>query len=321
MPRLATLLLTLGLALPVANAAHAETLAGIQAQVDTRAPGALAAAEAFAKANARSAPAWIALARARLQAGQAEAAIAAADKATQLAPTDAQAFRWLGNAYGQRVGQVGMFGKMAIAPKLRAAFERAVALDGDLLEARFALIEFYVQAPGALGGGMDKAQAQVAQIARRDAAQGELARARVEVIGEHPDEAAKHYAAALAARPADPKVRLAVAVGYQQLERWDDAFRVLRAWTAEPAAPAIAWYQFGRAAALSGRSLDEGAAALEKFLALPRAADDPEPKNALYRLGQVHARAGHKPQARAALDRALALDPKYDDARKERAKL
>jgi len=309
------------LALALAGTAHAETLAGIQAKVDTRAPDALAAAEAFAKANAGSAPAWIALTRARLQAGQAEQAIAAADKATKLAPDDAQAFRWLGNAYGMRVGQVGMLGKMAVAPKLRAAFERAVQLDGNLLEARFALVEFYMQAPGALGGGVDKARAQAVQIGRRDAAQGQLAHAGIALHEKRAADAHQHYAAALAARPVDPRVRLAVAAGYQRLERWDDAFGLLRAWTAEPAAPASAWYQLGRAAAVSGRSLDEGAAALEKYLALPRTFDDPEPKHALYRLGQVHARAGRKPQARVALDRALALDPKFEDAKAERAKL
>jgi len=311
----------LAFALAIALPAHAETLAGIQAQVDTRAPGALAAAEAFAKANANSAPAWIALTRARLMAGQAEPAIAAAEKATKLAPGNAVAFQWLGNAYGQRIGQVGMFGKLSMAPKLRDAFERAVQLDGGLLEARFALVDFYMMAPGAIGGGVDKARAQAAEIGKRDAAQGQLAQASMAMIEDRDADAAKHFAAAITTRPSDPKVRLAVAVGYQQLERWDDAFRVLRAWTAEPAAPAIAWYQFGRASALSGRSLDEGAAALEKFLALPRVADDPEPKNALYRLGQIQARAGRKPQARAAFDRALALDPKYADARTERAKL
>jgi tetratricopeptide (TPR) repeat protein len=313
--------LVLGLVLSCADAARAETLAAVQAQVDARAPGALAAAEAFAKANASNGPAWIALTRARLMAGQAEAAIAAAEKATKLAPVDAKAFQWLGNAYGMRIGQVGMFGKLSLAPKLRDAFERAVQLDGDLLEARFALIDFYMMAPGAIGGGVDKARAQATQIARRDAAQGEIAQAGIALHEDKPADAARHYAAALAAKPTDRKVRLAVAVGYQQMERWDDAFRVLHAWTSEAAAPAMAWYQLGRAAALSGRSPDEGVAALEKFMTMARGQDDPEPKHALYRLGQIHARAGRKPQARAAFDRALALDPKYADAKAERAKL
>lgn len=307
MSRIAALALALGLALsPVAMAA---------------APPTLAVAEAAARANPKSAPAWIALVEARLRAGQAEKAIAAGEKATQLAPGDAQAFRWLGNAYGMRIGQVGMFGKMTMAPKLRAAFERAVQLDGDLLDARFALVDFYMMAPGAIGGGVDKARAQAAEIGKRDAAQGRIAQAGIALHEDRAADAAKHYAAALAARPADPKVRMAVAVGYQRMERWDDAFALLRAWTAEPSAPAGAWYQVGRLAALSGRHLDEGVAALEKFLALPRNADDPEPKNALFRLGQVQAKAGRKPQARAAFDRALALDPKYDDAKAERAKL
>jgi tetratricopeptide (TPR) repeat protein len=319
MTRVATLLLAIAVAL--SGTARADTLAGVQALVDARAPGALAAAEAFAKAHANEGPAWIALARARLVAGQAEAAIAAAEKATKLAPADAMAFHWLGNAYGMRIGQVGMFGKLSLAPKLRDAFEHAVRLDGDLLEARFALIDFYMLAPGAIGGGVDKAQAQAAQIGKRDAAQGQVALAGIALHQDDAAAAAMHYTAALAARPDDTKVRLSVAAGYQRLERWDDAFRLLRAWTAEPGAPASAWYQLGRAAAVSGRFPDEGAAALERFMALPRAPDDPEPKNALYRLGQIHARAGRKPQAKAAFDRALALDPKYAEAKAERAKL
>ena len=321
MPRLATFMLALGLAIAMAGPASAQTLASVTAQVDVRVPGSLAAAEAFAKANPKNAAAWSLLARARIHAGQADKAIDAAERATKLAPNDAQAFRWLGTSYGARIGQVGMFGKMSIAPKLRDAFERAVQLDGDLLEARNALIEFYAQAPGALGGGIDKAKAQAVQIGKRDAAQGQLAHARIALFEKRQADALKHFAAALAAKPADPKVRMAVAAGYQQLERWDDAFRLLRAWTGEATAPGMAWYQLGRAAAVSGQALDEGAAALEKFLAMPRERDDPEPKNALYRLGQIHARAGRKPQAKVAFDRALALDPKYEDAKAERAKL
>jgi tetratricopeptide (TPR) repeat protein len=300
---------------------HAQTLATVQAQVDARAPTALAAAEAFAKANAGNAQAWIVLTRARLQAGKAEAAIAAAEKATKLAPKDAQAFRWLGSAYGQRIGQVGMFSKLSMAPKLRAAFERAVQLDGDLMEARYALVEFYLQAPGAIGGGIDKARAQATEMGRRDPAQGQIANARIALHEERKADAFKHYAAALAAKPADARVRLAVAAGYQHLERWDEAFRLLHAWTAEDPASGPAWYQLGRAAAVSGKSLDAGVAALEKYLTLPHAGDDPENKHALYRLGQIHAQAGRKAQARVVLDRALALDPAYADAKAERAKL
>ena len=46
----------------------------------------------------------------------------------------------LGSAYGSRIGQVGMFSQMSMAPKLRDAFEKTVALDPNNLDAREALV-------------------------------------------------------------------------------------------------------------------------------------------------------------------------------------
>jgi tetratricopeptide (TPR) repeat protein len=320
MPRLSAILFAASL-LAFALPAGATVPAALQARIEARDPAALPAAEAHAKANARSAAAWIALAQARLQARRAEPAIEAAKKATALAPKNAQAFRWLGNAYGMRIGEVGMLGKMAVAPKLRDAFETAVRLDPTLDEVRYSLIEFYLQAPGALGGGIDKARAQAAEIGKRDVARGHLARGRIALHEEDAAAAQKAYAAALAARPRDPKVRLPVALAYQQLERWDDAFALLRAWIAEEPAAATPRYQLGRAAALSGRHADEALAALQAFLAMKRAPDEPEPKHAYWRMGQIHARAGREAEARAAWTAALKLDPKFTEAKDELAKL
>ena len=304
-----------------AATAHAQSTSAVAAKLDAHAPGALAAAEVLAKADAKNADAWILLARARVQAGQGEAAIKAAQRATLLAPRNALAFRWLGTAYSVRIGQVGMFGMMAIAPKLRDAFEQAVRLDGDLLDARFALIEFYLQAPGAMGGGVDKARVQAREIGKRDAAQGALAQGRIALQEKQPDAAYAAYQSALAAKPADPRVRAAVAMGYQQLERWPDAFALLQAWNRETPATAAARYQLGRAAALSGQHGDEGLAALQAFLGLPRGPDDPENKHAYWRMAQIHAKAGRKAEARTALATALKLDPQFAEARAEMAKL
>ena len=48
---------------------------------------------------------------------------------------------------------------------------------------------------------------------------------------------------------------------------------------------------------------------------MPRGMDDPAPKHAHYRLGQVLAQAGRKDEARAAYQTALKLDPKFKDAK------
>jgi len=321
MTSLRSLVFALSLTTAFAAPVRAETLAGINAQLEARAPGALVAAEAFAKANAGNAEAWIALTRARLQAGKAEQALAAAEKATKLAPDSAQSFYWLGNAYGARIGEVGMLSKMGMAPKLRDAFERTVKLDPDQLQARSALIEFYLQAPGMIGGGIDKARAQATEIFKRDKAQGFMAQGRIAVHEKNSAQALKFYEAALATKPGDAGVRLAVAIAYQQLERWADAFKHLRAWTAEDPKAGAAWYQTGRASALSGLFLDEGIAGLQRYMTLPHGKNEPQQQHALYRLGQIHAKAGRKDKARIALQAALKLDPKYADAKAELAKL
>jgi len=256
-----------------------------------------------------------------LQANQGEAAISSAEKATKLAPNNSQAYFLLGSAYGSRIGQVGMFSQMSMAPKLRDAFEKTVALDPNNLDAREALIQFYLQAPAMVGGGKDKANLQVNEIAKRDAARGHLARAQVFMVEKNTVAALKSYEAAYAAKPTDKSIRLALGIGYQMTERWNDAFKHFRAWTAQDDKAGPAWYQLGRTSAMSGLQLEEGVAALQKYLLMPHAVNDPQNKNAYHRLGQLYAKLGKKAEAKAALQAALKLDPKFTDAKAELAKL
>ena len=60
---------------------------------------------------------------------------------------------------------------------------------------------------------------------------------------------------------------------------------------------------------------------MQRYLTLPHGRDEPKKQNALYRLGQIQAKAGRKDLARIALQGALAIDPKYAEAKAELAKL
>lgn len=299
----------------VALPAFAKTIPEVRAMVESKAPGALAAAEALTKAAPNDADAWVVLVRARLQIKQAEKAIAAGEKATALGPRNAQAFYWLGNAYGNRLGEVGMLSKMSIAPKLRDAFEQAVKLDPALVDARTSLIEFYLQAPGMMGGGIEKARAQATAIAKYDQARGLTAQARIALHEKKPAEALKYYERAYALKPDSMQTRLSLIMGYQQVKRWKDAYAMAKQWTVDEPKKAAAWYQIGRIAAESGQYLPEGEAALRAFLTMARESGDAEPKNAHYRLGQIFAKAGRKDEARASLQAALKIDPNLKEAK------
>lgn len=304
-----------------ASSAFAITTADVRNLVEARDKKALASADALVKAEPKNAEAWILLTRARLQANLAETAITSAEKAVKLAPNNSQAQFILGNAYGSRIGQVGMFSQMSMAPKLRDAFEKTVALDPDNLDAREALVQFYLQAPAVIGGGKDKANLQVNEISKRDAARGHLARAQVFISEKNNAAAIKSYEAAYAAKPSDKNIRMALGIGYQMTERWNEAFKHFRAWTTQDDKAGPAWYQIGRTSALSGLQLEEGIAALQKYLGMPHAVNDPQNKNAYHRLGQLYVKIGKKNEAKAALQAALKLDPKFADAKTELAKL
>ena len=305
----------------ISTVALAITPQELKSQLDAGDKKALPNAEVFAKANPKNTEALILLTRARLQAGKSELAVNSAEKAATLSPNNAQAQFWLGNAYGSQIGKVGMLSKMSLAPKLRDAFEATIRLDPNNLDARESMLQYYLQAPSVVGGGKDKAVLQVKEIAKRDAARGHLAQAQIYMADKNTAAALKSYEAAYAAKPSDASIRLALGVGYQQANRWNDAFKHFRAWAAQDDKAGVAWYQIGRSSALSGQLLDEGIAALKKYLGMPHGVNEPQNKNAYYRIGQLYAKAGKNAEAKAAFQNALKLDPSYKEVKAELAKL
>jgi tetratricopeptide (TPR) repeat protein len=299
----------------VVGVAYAASVSDVQSMLKTNASGALLAAEALVKAEPKNGEAWIALAQARVYAKQYEKAIDAGEKAVGLSPKNAQAHYWLGNALGSRIGQVGMLGKMSIAPKLHDAFEQAVKLDPSLSDARNSLIQFYLQAPSVAGGSVDKAKAQAAAMAKYDRATSLGAQARIAMHEKNWAQAVKYGEAAMTLKPDDAKMRQQLIVLYQETKRWSDAYAAVKKWIAQSPNSNNAYYQLGRLAAESGQYLPEGETALRTYLKMPRDAEDPQPKNAHYRLGQVLAKVGRKDEARAAFQAALKLDPKMREAK------
>ena len=301
--------------------AHATTPAEARALLEAKDSRAAAAIEGLAKVQPRNAEAQVLLVRLRLQQGRAEDALDLAEEIVDFAPNDASAHNWLGNAYGSRIGQVGMMSQAMMAPKLRDAFLRAVELDPNLHEARVSLVEFYVQAPAIAGGSVDAARTQAAELARRDPPRGHYARGRIATVEKKPAEAAAAFAAALAARPEHAGYRMNAGLAYQEAQQWEQAISLYEHWVAQDATASGAWYQLGRIAALTGKQPERGIVALKTYLGLPRAPGQPEAKHAWYRLGQVQARTGDTAAARASWQQALKLDPKFADAKAELAKL
>ncbi|MEO5923904.1 MAG: tetratricopeptide repeat protein [Bryobacteraceae bacterium] len=100
------------------------------------------------------------------------------EKSTELAPKSSNAQLWLGRAWGRLAESNKLLG-FGRARKAKSAFERAVELDPKNHEALDDLFEYYFEAPGIVGGGLDKAEAVAKRIAVLNPERGERLLAKV----------------------------------------------------------------------------------------------------------------------------------------------
>ena len=81
------------------------------------------------------------------------------EKAVALNPLNSDNMLWLGRAYGRRADKGSKILAGRYASKARQYFEKAVALDPHNHEALNDLFDYYLNAPGFFGGGVDPAEA------------------------------------------------------------------------------------------------------------------------------------------------------------------
>lgn len=257
--------------------------------------------------------------------GRYAAAAARFEEATAAQPQRSLYAQWLGRALGLAARDASLLARPGLAGRSRAALERAVALDPDNVGARSDLAAYYAAAPGFLGGGMDKARAQVAEIARRDPYLGEVRGGDLLLDTNRFDEAERRYAAAVRLDPRRTDARRRLGFLHARRGRFAEAFAEWDAVLAADPNQPQALFGLGRTADLSGERLAAGEAALQRFLGLTgRAAasgDGPSPARAHFVLGNLARRRGDVATARSRYETALRLDPRNNDARQALAGL
>lgn len=272
-------------------------------------------AEEAVKANPSDGAARYWAGRAAFAQEQYGAATGHLEEATKLAPSNALYFEWYGNALGNEAMKASKVRQPFLARRMKAAWETAIRLDPATIEARVSLIQFYVQAPGFMGGSKDKAFAVAEEIKRLDARRGWEEVGKLHERDKRWAEAEKAYLAGAALPSERPFMQFRLALLYAnsgQPERALDAYEaILKAHPQERAA----LYAIGRVASLTGQRLDRGAEALQEYLSEPPRATEPTLANAHYRLGLIRERQGRPDDARLAYQAALKVDSKHKDAR------
>jgi tetratricopeptide (TPR) repeat protein len=173
---------------------------------------------------------------------------------------------WLGHAYSRQLSTAGFLRKPFIGRRSGEEYNTAVKLDPTNVDAAEARLDFFLNAPGIVGGGIDKARAEAARIAALDAYRGATAEAR---IAEHEKEwpkAERLYRSLMVDYPDRAAAVDALVTLLQNANRFDEAFKVVDDRLARLPDDTASLYNLGRLSAISGQHLARGEAAMRRFL-------------------------------------------------------
>ena len=206
------------------------------------------------------------------------------ERAATLAPNDSDIQTWLGRAYGRRAETAFPLQAIGFASKSRQAFEKAVKLDPHNREALNDLFEFYVEAPGFMGGGIDRAKSLLPAIAQDDPAEIYFARARIAEKKDQLSDAETQLRRAVDLAPHQVGRLLDLAKFLYKEGRFDEGDSYFRA--AEQSAPNAPRILFARASAYikSKRNIPEATSLLKRYLASDQLTPDDPPRSEAMKL-------------------------------------
>jgi tetratricopeptide (TPR) repeat protein len=243
------------------------------------------------------------------------------EKATKAEPSDPLFHFWAGQAYGSAAGRANSIRQAMLARRIKSAFERAVALDPSYVDARFGLLQFYLQAPGVMGGSREKARAEVEEIERLSPWLGYLGWAQIHQAEKDTAAFERVQRDAVVAFPDSAQPYLALGIIYQQRGDYEQAFASVEQLLARDPGALGALYQIGRFAALSGQRLERGEMTLQDYLRREPGPQNPSHAAARWRLGMIYEHQGRPAEAQREYETALELDPKLEGARESLRRL
>jgi tetratricopeptide (TPR) repeat protein len=184
--------------------------------------------------TAPNAEAYNLLCRADFELDAWDVGIPACEKAIALSPDNGRYHLWLGRIYGEKADRVNFLKAAGLAGKVRHEFERAVELMPDSWEARTDLAEFYLEAPGIVGGGEDKARAQADALLKLNPGMAHWVLARIAQKKKNMEEAEREYRAAIEVSHGGARAWVNLAGFYRHVGRYDDMERALETMEKQP---------------------------------------------------------------------------------------
>jgi len=253
------------------------------------------------------------LCRAYFTLGDWDRGISSCERAVSLAPDNSQYHLWLGRLYGEKADKAGVFAAARLAGKVRDQFEAAVKLNPNSVDARSDLAEFYLEAPGIVGGGRDKAEQQANSLQALDPARAHWVNARIAEKKKDFAKAEREYRAAIDSSHGSASAWLNLGLFYRHRQRLDEMVEALGHVRSAPVDRADAPVDAAEILINGQRNLPEAVALLRAYLNSNSRVEQAPIFKVHYLLGAAAEKMGDKQRAadqyRAALDLAKEFQP------------
>jgi tetratricopeptide (TPR) repeat protein len=256
--------------------------------------------------SANDAESYNLLCRAYFMLDEWDRGIAACEHAVNLDPNKSLYHLWLGRIYGEKADRTGIFSAAGMAKRVRTQFERAVEIDPQSWEARTDLAEFYLEAPGIVGGGKDKARSQANLLLPLNPAMAHWVLGRVAEKNKDQATAEREYRAEIESSHGSVRAWLDLAIFYRHTSRYAEMEQALTTMESRPLDRPESLMDGAGCLLRAGRNYPLGVRLLRRYLADTPVEAGPRFK-AHYLLGQLLERQGDRRGAAEEYRASLAL--------------
>ncbi|MBC3759447.1 hypothetical protein H7U19_13590 [Hyunsoonleella sp. SJ7] len=224
--------------------------------------------------------------------------------------------------YGGALGMKALENKlMAIGfiGDIKSSFAKAAELDKTHINARWALVELYMQLPAIFGGSKSMSLKYAEELGNLSKVDGYLAKGYVYEYDDEPELAEKYYKMAIGEGGSltcfDKLTRF-----YENKNQPENAIKTIQEAHKKHQRNAL-HYQIGKVAAEYNVELEKGEHCLKVYLKNYSAEDGVPKAWAHYRLAQIHTYKNNKTKALEHIDLALAELPKIKPFKVQREKI
>ncbi len=221
----------------------------------------------------------------------------------------------LARTYGAKADHAGALTGMRMVGRIRDSFEKAAQLDPKNIDALSDLGEFYVEAPGLVGGGVDKARSIIVQLRPLSPVRAHRLAGMVAAKAGDYTTADAEFAAELAAAPT-PEAYVDLAVYNRKRKQWAAAESNAVLAIGKDTAHGPDTIDATETLLLMKRSLTVAQQSLFDYLAHDQRATILPAAHVHTLLGEILTARGDNAAAQQQFQQAIALAADYEPARK-----